>query len=163
MRHAGHEQIEQVEGNLIVAGVVVGAYVASSPFWLPRVLLHDDSNEAFFPRFPYDNTSGYLMSDAWLSGFTADKVLGGALADETGSPSNGPDGDPTKMPNSSLVTLSVDPSARRWGGQFRADYADEFDALTGIGGQLILESTSRFGFDASARIFANACPAAMTI
>ena len=58
-----------------------------SPFWLPRALMHDDSMEAHFPRFPYDNTPGYLMSDAWLSGFTADKVLAETLADATGSQS----------------------------------------------------------------------------
>ena len=157
----GHEQINQVEGNLVLAGVMVGAYVASSPFWLPRVLLHDDSIEAYFPKFPYDNTHGYLMSDAWLSGFTADKILGGTLADGAGSsstPPNTPDADPTKQSNGSLVTLSIDPSARRWGGQFRADYADEFDALTGIGGELILESTSRWGIDASAQYLRERLP-----
>ena len=132
-----------LDGNMMIAGVMTGAYVVSSPFWLPRVLMHDDNAiEAHFPRFPYDNTPGYLVSDAWLSGFTAEKVLAETLAEGTGSPTG-----PTESPNGSLVTLSIDSSTRRWAGQFRADAADNFDHLTGIGGELILETTSRWGFD----------------
>jgi hypothetical protein len=146
---AGREQLDKLEGNAIFAGVMIGAYVVSSPLWLPRVIMQDNSDEAFFSRFPYDNVSGYLKSDAWLSSFSTDKLLSGATAG--GSSPNATDADPTKTPSGPLVTISADPTARRWGGQFQADYADEFDALTGIGGQLILESTSRFGFDASAQ------------
>ena len=156
---------EEAEGNLILGGLVLGTVAASaaalSPYWLPRALLHDEGCEAHFPRFPYDNVPGYLMSDAWLSGFTADKVLAEALADATGSQSalpGGPDGAPTKLPKGSLITLSLDPSARRWGGQFRADYANEFDSLIGVGGQLILETTSRWGVDASAQYLRERLP-----
>jgi hypothetical protein len=58
------------------------------------------------------------------------------------------------------VTLAVDPAARRWGGQFRAEYADEFDHLTGVGGQLILETTSRWGFDTKFRCLTEPQPGA---
>jgi hypothetical protein len=152
---------EEAKGNLVLGGLALGAVAALSPYWLPRALMHDESCEAHFPRFPYDNTPGYLESDAWLSGFTADKVLAETLADATGSPSalsGGPDGDPTRPPKGSLITLSLDPSARRWGGQFRADYANEFDNLTGIGGQLILETTSRWGVDTSAQYLRERIP-----
>ena len=155
---ASREQLDKLEGNLMLAGVMAGAYVAASPLWLPRVIMQDDSDEAFFPHFPYDNTSGYLKSDAWLNSFSTDKLPDGASADGAGSRSNAPDADPTKTPTGPLVTLSIDPTARRWGGQFQADYADEFDALTGIGGQLILESTLRFGFDASAQYLRQRMP-----
>jgi hypothetical protein len=126
-----------------VLGAVVGTVAALSPLWVPRAILHDDGTQAYFARFPYDNAPGYLVSDAWLSGFTADSVLAEAL------PDGSPDGDPTKPPKGSLISLSLDPAARRWGGQFRADYADELSDLTGIGGQLILETTSRWGIDTS--------------
>ena len=56
------------------------------------------------------------------------------------------------------MTLSIDPSTRRWGGQFRADYADEFDHLTGVGGQLILETTSRLGIDTSVQYLRERLP-----
>lgn len=35
-----------------------------------------------------------------------------------------------------------------WGGHFRAEYADDFDDLSRIGGRLIVEHTLRVGFDA---------------
>jgi hypothetical protein len=128
----------------------VAGCVATSPYWLPRTLLDDCNCEARFARFPYDNTPGYLMSDAWLSGFTAQNVLAEALADAPGSqppmPSD-PNAPPPELPKGNLITLSIDPSARRWAGQFSADYAGNFDHLSGIGGQLILESTSRWGID----------------
>jgi hypothetical protein len=132
-------------------GVLAAAYVASSPFWLPRVLMHDDSSQAHFPQFPYDNTQGYLESDAWLSGFTTETALAEALGGTGSQPlaSTGANANPTDPPKGPLVTLSVDPSARRWGGQFRGEYGDNFGRLTGVGGELILETTSRFGIDTS--------------
>lgn len=143
---------DDTKRDAIVAGLAIGAFAVASPYWLPRALLHDDGSEALFPKFPYDNTSGYLVSEAWLSEFTAQKVLAETLAEGTASqstPWNGPG--ETVSTGDSLIALSLDPSARRWAGQFRADYADEFNRLTSIGGQLILETTSRWGIDASAQ------------
>jgi hypothetical protein len=138
---------EDEKGNLMFAGLVVGAIAVTTPYWLPRALLDDEDSEAFFARFPYDNAPGFLISDDWCSGFTAEKVLAETLAEK---PAGTDPGDPTKPPQGSLVSLGIDPSARRWGGQFRADYADEFDNLTAVGGRLVLESTSRWGVDTSA-------------
>ena len=146
----------ELDGSLFLGGLALGSAVVTSPYWVPRVMMNDDSSEVCFPRFPYDDTRGYLVSEAWLSGFTARKVLAAATHDATGSPlappSGSPDGsgvDPAQLSDDSLVTLSLDPSVRRWGAHVRADYADEFADLTGVGGQFILETTSRWGFDAS--------------
>jgi hypothetical protein len=147
-RHSYDDAADKVEGNLFVAGVVAAGCVATSPFWLPRSFMNDNSTEAYFPRFPYDKTEGYLTSDAWLSNFTTESALADAIGSQP-SPSNDPASVPTESPKGSLVTLSIDPSTRRWGGQFRADYADNFGHLSGVGGQLILETTSRFGIDTS--------------
>ncbi len=150
---AGREELDNAKGGLFLGGVLVGAYAVASPFWVPRALMNDGSNVAYFPRFPYDNTPGYLKSDAWLSGFTAENVLADALAGSTASQpaSNDPNAAATQPPLGSLVSVSLDPSSRRWGGQFRADYADNFGHLSGVDGQLILETTSRFGIDTSFR------------
>jgi len=100
------------------------------------------------------------MSDAWLSGFTADRFWRdtcGRSRIVIDAP-NTPDADPTKTVERFLGDV-VDRSFRAAvGGQFRADYADEFDALTGIGGELILESTSRWGIDASAQYLRERLP-----
>jgi len=40
-----------------------------------------------------------------------------------------------------------DTSCKDWCGQFRAEYADDFDDLMRTGGRLILEGPSRFGID----------------
>ncbi|MFZ1935302.1 MAG: hypothetical protein WCB27_02535 [Thermoguttaceae bacterium] len=147
---AGREELDNAEGSLIFAGFYVGAYAVTAPFWLPRVLMSDDSSVAYFPRFPYDNTPGYLKSDAWLSSFASENVLADSPAGGSGSqPASNDPNAVAKPPNGSLVSLLVDPSSRRWAGQFRADYADNFGHLTGIGGELILETTSRFGIDTS--------------
>jgi hypothetical protein len=157
---AGREQLDNAEGSLVLAGFYVGAYAVATPFWLPRAIMDDNSNVAYFPRFPYDNTPGYLESDAWLSGFTAENAFADAQAGGIGSPpsaSNGPGGGP---PKGELVTLSNDPSVRRWAGQFRADYADNFGHLSGVGGELILETTSRFGIDTSFQYLTERLPGA---
>ena len=45
----------------MIGGVIVGGAV-SSPFWAPHWLLDDNySVPEYFPRFPYDNTPGYLV------------------------------------------------------------------------------------------------------
>jgi hypothetical protein len=139
---------EELRGNLFLGALAVGAAAVTLPAWLPRVAMGDNSEVARFPRFPYDNTDGYLMSDAWMSGFTSQKILDEALGK---TPADGTQADPTKLPDGSLISLSIDPSTRRWAGQFRADYADEFSDLSSIGGQLILETSSRFGIDTSAQ------------
>ena len=38
-------------------------------------------------------------------------------------------------------------NARPWRARVRSDYADDFSGLSSLGGQLLLESASRFGFD----------------
>ena len=155
---AGREQLDNLDSNLFLAGAYVGAYVATSPFWLPRIVMGDDSSVAYFPRFPYDDTPGYLKSDAWLSGFATENALAGGTGSQPAS--NDPNAARTEPPNGSLVNLAIDPSLRRWGGQFRSDYGDNFGHLTGVGGELILETTSRFGIDTSFQYLTERLPSA---
>jgi hypothetical protein len=145
---ASRDQLHEAEGCLFLAGLYVGAYAVASPFWIPRAWMGDDSNVAYFPRFPYDNTPGYLKSDAWLSNFSAGSFLASGTASQSANDRNASGQGP---PNGPPISLAADPSSRRWAGQVRADYADNFGHLTGVGGELILETTSRFGIDAKYR------------
>ena len=45
------------------------------------------------------------------------------------------------------------PYAKSWACQVRADYIDNFDALTGLSGQIIFDTTSRWGCQASVHTF----------
>lgn len=49
----------------------------------------------------------------------------------------------------SIVTdgLSGDNPGKSWGGRLRADYGDDFDDMSSINGNLLVDSTLRFGFD----------------
>ena len=56
------DDTQQVEGGLLVAGVLGAGLVVSSPFWVPHTLLDDNySIPQYFPDYPYDNTSGYMV------------------------------------------------------------------------------------------------------
>lgn len=133
-------------GILIIAGTVV-----SSPIWIPKALLRDDSDIGYFPRFPYDDTSGYLTSSYWPKSFSSEQAFAESLAAATGvQPTSGsPAGPAVQRPKGSLVELSPTSSPRRWGAQFAADYLGNFGHLSGVGGELILETTSRFGINTS--------------
>jgi hypothetical protein len=147
------EAIDDAKAGLFVGAVAVGAGVVTSPVWLPRALMDDNGSEALFPPYPYFDDHGFLMSDAWMSGLTARRVLAETLA---GSPPA--DAASTEAAKGPLISLATDPTMRRWGGQFRADYADNLDRLSGVGGQLLLESTSRLGIDMSAQYLSERLP-----
>ncbi len=137
--HSEDRLPEPLERGVFGASVVVSWFAVTSPYWLPRALMDDGNCEAFFPGFPYDDAQGYLVSESWLDGSVAtDRWLSDPLGDDSSTPAD------TAELNSPLVMPS-----RRWGGQFRADYGDTFANLTSVNGQLILESTSRLGVDAS--------------
>jgi hypothetical protein len=53
---------QQLDGGLLVAGAIGAGLVVSSPFWVPHSLLDDNySIPQYFPDYPYDNTSGYMV------------------------------------------------------------------------------------------------------
>ena len=45
------------------------------------------------------------------------------------------------------IDSTTDGDFKPWGGRLRLEYGDDFDALSRIGGQLQIDTTSRFGFD----------------
>jgi hypothetical protein len=52
--HSDHSpDSEKVEGSLILGGLVLGAVVVAAPLWLPRAIMNDNGDEAFFPRKPW--------------------------------------------------------------------------------------------------------------
>ncbi len=147
----GHgEYYDDFESGMFAAGLVVGYYTVLSPFWIPRTLFNDHGEEVKFPRFPYDGTRGYLVSNAWIDSFSADKILNATLK-TADSPANDPNGNASAA--DPPIALSLDPSTRRWGCQVRTDYLDDFDRLSGVGGQFLLETTSRWGVDVSFQQF----------
>ena len=110
----------------------------TSPFWGPHFLLRDDlSALAYYPRFPYDGTSGYLMSEWWQPRVPAPPEQIGAH-----DPFGGP-------PNEICVMPPGWEHRRNWSLQLRGEYQDQFDRVSAVGGQMILESTSRWGLDIS--------------
>lgn len=135
----GETPSDAFNDGMFSAGCAVGWLGFTSPYWLPRALLDDGNDEVHFPRFPYDNCRGYLVSSSWLD----DTVTAQPSPDSTQAP---PVDEPLTLPT------------RRWGGQVRADYGDQFADVTMINGQLILETTSRVGIDTSIQYLSERLP-----
>jgi hypothetical protein len=145
------DQVDQDWGSLFFNGgwAIVGATLLA-PCWIPRAILHDDSREAHFPRFPYDNTQGYLTSDAWLEDFSASKLR--AVLEKNTEPSAS-DGSATEPTGALPASPWPGRPERNWGCQFRVDYLNDFHNLDVVAAQMLLETTSRFGADASVQYF----------
>jgi hypothetical protein len=131
-----HAECDGATGNVFGMMFFHGA---TSPFWGPRTMLGDDleSRAAFgyFARFPYDDVPGYMMIEplkAWVK-------------------------DPTS-PTGLSLTGQWPSRPRSWSARLRADYADQFDALRRISGQLLLSTRSRFGLDTETSYFEERLP-----
>ncbi len=116
-----------IGGYLFVAGV-------TSPWWGPHVALGDDfAVDAYFPRFPYDDdVPGYMVAADWPARSLYEKGLYDAAFD--------PETD----------HISLDPMLARfkqWSARLRAEYADDSEDISRIGGHLLLSTTSRWGLD----------------
>lgn len=142
--------------GLFGAGFMVGWFGATSPYWLPRALLADDNDTVYFPRFPYDDTKGYLVSYSWIDELVITRSASAPTADDEQiwvPQEDGPLGDANAPTQDDAVSLTlVFPTnlpTRRWGCQVRADYGDQFADITAVNGQMILESTNRLGVDTS--------------
>lgn len=100
-------------GELVGTAIVV---TVTSPYWLPRGLVGDDSlDSGYFARYPYrSNLDGYMGIEPSVV-----RSCYPWLADEHYS----------------------------WLLRARAEYADDFDDLSRIGGQILLDSASRWGLD----------------
>jgi hypothetical protein len=134
-------------GWAIVGGTLL------APYWGPRAILHDESCDAYFPKFPYNDTPGYLTSESWIQCYPADKLLAGLKKDAEQSPWSSSGGSATEPPDESLALLSPDRTGRCWACQFRADYLSDFHNLDGVAAQFLVETTSRWGVETSVEYF----------
>jgi hypothetical protein len=155
---------EEAKSNFFMGALMGAGVVITSPFWGPRVLLQDESLPGIFPRYPYDHTPGFLLLTSW-PGQTAvqEKPL---VAERIGAgidpnalpyaalvppaermPAASPESSTPAPVSPAPVKVSRPPVERNWACQLRADYLDEFAAVSGIGGQMIFETASRWGFD----------------
>lgn len=121
-------------GDVFLAGAGVCALGAgacvTSPIWGPHVMLDDRFDVAArFPRFPYDQTPGYLILD------------GAHLAEAV-----------EEEPNWQWLNPWAT-GARCWAGRFDIEYAENFDSLNQLAGHLLVSTASRFDLDAQASHF----------
>jgi hypothetical protein len=109
--------------DFMLGTVMLGLFAATSPVTLPYGAIDDGLQyEYFFPRFPYDHTSGYMMGEQ------AHEIL-----------------DP--LQGGGYTTVAYPTAPRRWSARVRAEYANNFDGIERIGGHLLLSTTSRWGLD----------------
>jgi hypothetical protein len=59
---------------------------------------------------------------------------------------------------SGYTTISDVPNPRLWSAQFSTDYSTTFDDLDRVGGRLVVNTSSRLGFDAAAGYFQEGLP-----
>jgi hypothetical protein len=53
-------------GEGLGAALVGAGIIATSPFWVPHEMLHDDLGEGYFPAYPYASSiSAYVQRDPW--------------------------------------------------------------------------------------------------
>ena len=78
--------IEKAKGNMFIGGLVVGAVVVAAPCGRRGHCCTTTVPEAHFSQFPYDNTNGYLVSDAWLTDSRPTRFWPKRLAEGTGRP-----------------------------------------------------------------------------
>jgi hypothetical protein len=110
--------------------LIAAGYTAIAPYSVPRMCLRDDSSQkAFFTRHPYQFENGYLLSEK--------------------------DAAPPEENCNAPGYMYLLPTSfhKNWGCQIRADYIDNFDRLNGVSGQVILETTSRWGVQSSVHAF----------
>jgi hypothetical protein len=144
----------------------LGGAVISSPFWAPRMCLNDDSSKkAFFAKYPYQFESGNLLYDSTREQpvVAADQMAGKKFAttpetddisllqrDGRSSEKSITDENCLSPGYMSLLPL---PFQKTWECQVQADYLEDFNTINGISGQILLETTSRWGVKASVHNF----------
>ncbi len=128
--HSKPEDDDHCDGDSIF-GEMFGKLLfhgLTSPFWGPAAVAQADFvSTAYFPRFPYQETGGYIVSASWA------KRAGDSFRREhRPDPFDG-------------YLWPTEP--RRWGARVRFDYGDNFDGLERVGGHLLMSTSSRFGLD----------------
>ena len=128
--------------------------------------LRDDSSvKGYFPRYPYQLDTGYIINETKpiQPVVTADQLAGQKFAQAPQSddlslyprPDKPPDA-PAPEENTSVPGyMNILPTTlgKPWACQIQLDYIDNFDALTGLSGQIIFETTSRWGCQATFHTF----------
>jgi hypothetical protein len=121
---------------LTSAFYVVGAGL-TSPYWAPRSIFKDTYGvPVCFSLYPYDGSTGFLMSEAW-------DVSVEAIPDSSGNQTSA-------EPKVTFNTPEGWINRRPWAGQIRLEYGDQFARVTELSGRLILEHSCRWGIDVSA-------------
>ena len=109
----------------LIAGILGAGilFIAGSPFWVPHILLGDDFHvDGYFPPYPYvDHRPGYLWFDHRFEYPRRHEL---------------PD-------REDLANL------RSWSGRVSLENGNDFDGLNRFNGQLLLETTCRFGLQTS--------------
>lgn len=135
-----HEAIQEAEG-MLACGVLLGAgYVATAPIWVPISMLDDSFDKVWcYPRFPYEQTRGYLFN------LDAAEAYHAKLAD--------PNLDHKELipDQSDIYPKEIIP--RRYAIRAAAEYGDNFDRLHYTGGSLYFTTSARLGLDATWRYY----------
>jgi hypothetical protein len=109
--------------------VDLGFQIVLTPYSYPKAVVESEYQaDAYFPRFPYDDTPGHIM-------------FGPTLVAEAHCEPDEPWGEPGHA-------RYVWPSRpRRWAGRVRMEYANDFDDVQRVNTHLLLTTASRFGLD----------------
>jgi len=55
---------EELKSDLTIIGAIAAVFgataVASSPFWVPRGVIHDDGTMGYFQKYPYEDGGGFM-------------------------------------------------------------------------------------------------------
>jgi hypothetical protein len=165
-RQDGQPSISDYEGYCFPYFIIGVGYAAIAPYSVPRICLRDDSSvKGYFPRYPYQSDTGYIIKEIKpvQPVITADQMAGNKFVKAPQSedlsiyprPDIPPDA-AAPPENSSVpgyMNILPMPFGKTWACQVQADCFDNFDALNGVSGQLIFETTSRWGFQTSFHAF----------
>lgn len=104
------------DSGLVKGALALSLVAATSPFWIPRGVIGDDSLDAgYFARYPYrGDLDGYLMTDPSVA---------------------------------AAETPWLESDQYNWLLRVRAEYGHNFDDLSWLGGQVLLDTASRWGVD----------------
>jgi hypothetical protein len=131
------QQADETRSSLYSMGFTAALYAVTSPIWVPHFALGDNlDTPGYFPRFPYDNTPGYML----IGECPGDLQIDGADSNERSSNMMlGPLSDP-------IILESWRNETRTFSGRWDAEYGDQLDRIQRISSHMLLERSSRWGY-----------------
>jgi hypothetical protein len=115
-------------------------YIVTAPVWAPIALLDDNLGNVWcFPKYPYEQTRGYLFDLEATEAYHA-KFQDPAI-------------DRKDLIPDRWDIYPKEINSRRWAARAAAEYGDNFDRLHYTGGGLLLSTSTRFGLDAGWRYY----------